>query len=50
MGRELWIGGVHFWGVLVVGFPGALGSSPWVLRIGGCGFFGLGYFVAGGLD
>ena len=26
-----------------------LGSSPWVLRIRGCGFFGLGSFAASGL-
>ena len=38
-----WGGGdVHFWGALVVGFPGASESFPWGLRVGGSGFFGLG--------
>ena len=52
MGQELWIGGgegVHFWAALIVGFLRASGSSPWMLWIGGCGFFGLRSFAACGL-
>ena len=33
----------------VVGFLAASRSPLWVLRVGGCGFFGLGSVVAGGL-
>ena len=39
---------MYFWGALVVGFP-AVSESLWVLRVGGCGLFGLGSFAAGGL-